>query len=75
MSLNDENRSLLVKMQMEKSRSELQTSELLMRENRPTAAIGRLYYAGFHAVSALLIHDNVRIKSHKGAYTMFCYSS
>ena len=72
MSLDDENRSLLVKMQMEKSRSEMLTVDLLVRENRPSAAIGRLYYAVFHAVSALLVHDSIRVKSHKGAYTQFC---
>ena len=37
-----------------------------------SAAAGRVYYALFHAVNALLIHDNHRVKSHKGAYTQFC---
>ena len=37
-----------------------------------SGAAGRLYYAVFHAVNALLIHDGHRIKSHKGAYTLFC---
>lgn len=72
MSLDDENRELLVQMQMEKSRSEMLTTELLLRENHPSAAIGRLYYAVFHAVSALLVHDSIRVKSHKDAYTIFC---
>ncbi len=74
MSLKDDDRMLLVKMQMEKSRSDMHTAEVLVGENMYAVAAGRLYYAVFHAVCALLIHDNIRIKSHKGAYTMFCLS-
>ncbi len=70
MSLKDDDRMLLVKMQMEKSRSDMHTAEVLVGENMYAVAAGRLYYAVFHAVCALLIHDNIRIKSHKGAYTI-----
>ena len=31
----------------------------------------RLYYAMFHAVSALLIHDKHKVGTHKGAVMMF----
>ena len=72
MSLDEENRKLLVEMQMEASHGALQDTELLLSKGRASAAAGRLYFSVFHAVSALLIHDNLRVKSHKGAYTMFC---
>ena len=32
---------------------------------------GRLYYAAFHAVSALLIHDHHTVGTHQGAVIMF----
>jgi hypothetical protein len=72
MSLAEENRLLLKKMQMEKARSNMREAEVLLGADMPHAAAGRVYYAVFHAVCALLLHDNLRIKSHKGAYTMFC---
>ena len=72
MSLDDSNRALLVKMQMEKARLDMQTAAVLVRDNYTSAAAGRIYFAVFHAVSALLIHAGIRVKSHKGAYTMFC---
>lgn len=31
----------------------------------------RIYYAAFHAVSALLIHDHYEVRSHKGASLVF----
>ena len=36
-----------------------------------SAACGRLYYALFHAVSALLIHDHHPVNSHKGSHIRF----
>ncbi len=72
MSLDAVNRMLLVNKQMEMSCSAMQDAELLLRERRANSAAGRIYYSVFHAVSALLIYDGIRIKSHKGAYTMFC---
>lgn len=72
MSLDEENRMLLVKKQMEQSSTAMQDAELLMNNNRLSAAAGRIYYSVFHAVSALLIQESIRVKSHKGAYAMFC---
>ena len=31
----------------------------------------RIYYAAFHAISALLINDHLEVRSHKGAGLMF----
>ncbi len=72
MSLEEENRKLLVGMQMDASGDAMQDAELLLSQDRASGAVGRVYYSVFHAVSALLIQDGLRIKSHKGAYTMFC---
>ena len=72
MSLDENNRDLLVKMHLEKTRQEMSDAELLHNAGSDGSAAGRIYYAIFHAVCALLIHDGIRVKSHKGAYTMFC---
>ena len=72
MSLDETNRPVIVRLEIEKAYNTLMEAEIMMRENMPSGAAGRLYYAVFHAVSALLVHDKSRIKSHKGAYTMFC---
>ena len=72
MSLDEENRALLVQMELEKAYRTLHVAELLMESQEWSEAAGRTYYALFHAVSALLIKNQIRVKSHKGAYTMLC---
>lgn len=73
MSLNEENRALLVSMELEKAYHTLQVAELLFEKGEWSEAAGRTYYALFHAVSSLLIKNQLVVKSHKGAYTMLCY--
>ena len=72
MSLDEEKRALVVRMEMEKAKRTMKEAEVLIEKELWSAASGRVYYALFHAVDALLIHDGHRIKSHKGAYTQFC---
>jgi len=62
----------MVKREMERAYHTLHVAEYLMEGQEWNEAAGRIYYALFHAVSALLIHDQIQIKSHKGAYTMLC---
>lgn len=45
--------------------------ELMISSERWSGAAGRMYYAVFHAVCALLIHDGHRVKTHKGAGITF----
>ena len=59
-------------MEMEKAFHTLHVAELLIDNQEWSDAAGRTYYALFHAVSALLIKNQIRVKSHKGAYTMLC---
>ena len=72
MSLNEDNRALLVNMELEKAFRTLRVARLLFENQEWSEAAGRIYYALFHAVSALLIKNQIRVKSHKGAYTMLC---
>jgi uncharacterized protein (UPF0332 family) len=71
MSLNDENRRLRVNDELEKAYEAMTDAEVLVERERWNGAAGRFYYALFHAVTALLIHDAHPVKSHKGALRAF----
>ena len=44
---------------------------ILSEKERWNAAINRLYYAGFYAVTALLLKKNIETRSHDGERTQF----
>ena len=71
MSLDDEKRAVVVGLEMEKAYRTFDDACLLSENGRWSSAANRLYYAVFHAVSALLIHDGHLVKSHKGAAVAF----
>ncbi len=58
---------------------ELERAERIMKEEVPVQMqahlwnllANRLYYAVFHAVSALLIRNQIEVASHKGLHMMF----
>lgn len=71
MSLNDEERKILVSLELEKAESTFsQIKELRSLEYWDTIA-NRLYYSLFHAVTALLIHDAHHVNTHKGVIALF----
>lgn len=73
MSLNTENRKSVVELEIEKGFPNLDQA-LLAREHQYWDLVAnRLYYALFHAISALLIRNEIPVKSHKGAIMMFNY--
>jgi uncharacterized protein (UPF0332 family) len=71
MSLDDEKRATIVQLEIEKAYSTFDDAQLLIDSKRWSSAANRLYYAVFHAVNALLIHDSHPVKSHKGSLSMF----
>lgn len=71
MSLSDQERQTIVNMEMKKANRTFSDMELCANEQRWEAASNRLYYALFHAVSALLINDGHNVKSHRGTLSMF----
>lgn len=71
MSLDDEKRAVVVQLEIKKNYSTLKEAMLLAENQCWSGAASRLYYAVFHAVSALLIHDGHSVKSHKGAAIVF----
>lgn len=57
---------------------ELEKADKFLAQADAVAALGiwdvvanRIFYAAFHAVSALLINDHIEVRSHKGAGLMF----
>ena len=62
----------MVRLEMERAQKTYQEMLFLLEKDLLNGAASRLYYAIFHAVSALLIHDSHYVKSHKGAFVAFC---
>lgn len=71
MSLSDEERNTLAHYEIEKARNTLCEVEALIENNLWNGAANRLYYAVFHAVSALLIHDGYQVSTHQGSHALF----
>lgn len=71
MSLNDEERRIIVGLEYDKACKTMEkVFEYQTLEHWDTVA-NRLYYALFHAVSALLIHDGHPVNTHKGIIALF----
>ena len=70
MSLNDEERQILVNLEKEKALNTFAEMSVLRQAGLWNNIANRLYYAAFHAVSALLINDHHNIGSHQGAVIM-----
>ena len=71
MSLNDEERRILVDHERQKARQTFAQAETLSRDGYWDGVANRLYYAAFHAVNALLIHDGHSVRTHHGASSTF----
>jgi len=71
MSLNDEERRTVVRLQLEKAHKTFNQIALLREAGYWDNVANRLYYALFHAVSALLINDGYNVGSHRGAVGAF----
>ena len=71
MSLSENERRVIVNLELEKSDRTFEDVLFCAREGKWEAAANRLYYALFHAISALLICDSYQVKSHRGIMSMF----
>lgn len=71
MSLREEDRMSLVELEIEKAERIFAENEGLVEKGYWSTLANRLYYALFHAVSALLIFDHHEVGSHKGAAIRF----
>lgn len=71
MGLNDEERAIMVQREYEKAEKFYQQAVANAELQIWDVVANRLYYSAFHAVSALLIKDQHKVGSHKGAVLMF----
>ncbi|MBO4431743.1 MAG: HEPN domain-containing protein [Bacteroidaceae bacterium] len=71
MSLKEEDRKVLVTLELEKVDKTLAQLEVQLQGKLWEMAANRLYYALFHAVSALLICDHHEVGTHRGAVNKF----
>lgn len=71
MSLNDNERKDIVRMELDKALKTYDDALFCANEQKWEASANRLYYALFHAVSALLINGGLNVKSHRGILSLF----
>ena len=71
MSLKEADRKALVVLGMEKSDKTVDEVRRLVDYSMWSLAANRLYYALFHAVTAMLISDNHPVGTHRGAINNF----
>ena len=71
MSLSDEERRTLVRLELAKSKNTFSEVDALIQANLWNGAANRLYYAVFHAVCGLLLHDGHQVNTHQGSHALF----
>ena len=71
MGLTEEERRIIVQLEIEKAQSIMAQIESLKVLKYWDNIANRLYYAIFHAVSALLINDGHSVNTHKGVVVLF----
>ena len=71
MSLNEDDRKIMVGLQMEKANRFLEQAEMVRDLQQWDLAANRYYYACFHAVQALFIHHGLASKRHSGMLSQF----
>ena len=71
MSLKEEERQVIVTLELEKADKIWSQLSVQVQAQLWDMAANRLYYALFHAVSAMLIHDHHEVGTHRGAVNKF----
>ena len=71
MKLSDEDRQAVVGLELEKADRFLKQAEMARSWQQWDLAANRYYYACFHAVQALFIHNGLASKRHSGMISQF----
>ena len=71
MSLHDEERRTMVALEIEKAHRFLNQAQMVQDMQQWDLAANRYYYACFHAVQALFIHNGLASKTHSGMLSQF----
>lgn len=67
MSLSSEERATLISLYLDKARATFEELEVAVEAKKWGMAANRMYYAVFHAVSALFVSEGLPVGSHRGA--------
>lgn len=60
-----------VRLHLERADDCIKDAELLLAAHRASAAVGRAYYAMFHATTAALLKRDIKRRSHQGLISAF----
>ena len=71
MSLGKEERNAMVALELERAKNTMDEMDYLQKGALWNNMASRLYYAVFHAVSALMIFDGLKVSTHKGSHVLF----
>ena len=71
MSLKEEDRKIVVTLELEKAEQTFAETEMLRQAKFWSNLANRLYYSLFHALTAMLVHDHHEVGTHKGAANRF----
>ena len=71
MSLNEEDRKTLIKLELEKADHFLKQADMMCNIQQWDIAANRYYYACFHAVQALFIQNGLSSRRHSGMISQF----
>lgn len=69
--MNEDVRQDIVAYRLRKANQLLHDVDVLIENELWNSAINRMYYACFHAVSALLIKNGIQVKTHMGVRQAF----
>ena len=71
MSLKEEDRRIIVSLELEKAENTFAETEILRQAKFWSNLANRLYYSLFHAMTAMLVNDHHEVGTHKGAANRF----
>ncbi len=71
MSLSEEERRIMVELEIERAEKIMLQFPTLVEQKYWDTLVNRMYYAVFHAVSALMIHNAIQVHTHRGALIAF----
>ena len=69
--MTGEGRSESAKAELDLAEEELRAAEALLADGLPRIAVGRMYFAVFHAVRAQLYAEGYEPRTHRGAQHLF----
>jgi len=71
MSLNEEERTIIVRKELDRAHETFEEIEVMRQAGKWNGAANRIYYSVFHAVNALFVFDGLQTVRHKGSHALF----